>query len=304
MNNDFFLIKRLWQLRCSPWNMTKNKHVAEQAEDAQRLEAWLEREDPLIIMTHQQVDADAAFSAALLHILRPNAAVVFAHADAEVNQPEVIAVDMMNGTSSVKGLGVGSAFGLVVQSMKNDDPLAYKALKRWGEQLNMTDSGKGCSDKVVLAELVSAWRMVGFDDQVIVERARELLQGKIDGAYRQTEMKKVAKTISIEACGLAVVGPQHHVTSKQLFARGAKVVVREGKSGIAIVLSKKLQREGFSLKDLEARLPKRWFIHPAGFLAAFGGPKAPKDPSKAGITRKQAAKLVRSWLSGKLNVRR
>lgn len=284
--------------------MARTKNVKTQKTEAARLEAWLDREDPLIIMTHQCVDADAAFSAALLRILRPNAVVMFARADAEVNQPEVLAVDMMNGTSSVKGLGVGSAFGLVVESLKHDDPLAYKALKRWGEQLNLTDSGKGCSDKVVLAELVSAWRMVGFDDGTIVERARELLQGKIDGAFRQSEMQKLATTIRIEPCGLAVLGPTDHVPSKQLFARGAKVVVREGKSGLAIVLSTKLQREGFSLKDFEGRLPKEWFIHPDGFLAAFGGPKAPKDPSEAGITRKQAAKLVRSWLSGRLTVRR
>ena len=40
------------------------------------LNAWLMRDDPMIIVTHQQVDADAAFSAALLQVMKPNAAVV------------------------------------------------------------------------------------------------------------------------------------------------------------------------------------------------------------------------------------
>ncbi len=67
------------------------------------LQTWLNRDDPLIIATHQQVDADAAFSAALLRVIKPNAAIVFVRADSTISQPEVIAVDLMNGIKCCEG---------------------------------------------------------------------------------------------------------------------------------------------------------------------------------------------------------
>jgi hypothetical protein len=261
------------------------------------LMAWLNRDDPMLIVTHQQVDADAAFSASLLHLLKPNAPVVFVRADSTISQAEVIAVDLMNGTSAVKGLGVGSAFGLVVSTLKVSNPEYYKVLKPWAKQLNLTDQAKRCNDAVVLAAMVSAWRSVGLDDKTIVERAGELLLGKLKFTQRRERQKAHASKIQIQG-EVAVLGPEDHVPAKQLFQRGAKAVVREGKDGMCVILSKQAQKSGVSVLSLESSLNEQWFFHPDGFLASYGGPKAPKDPAESGVTLKSLAKRTRKLIKG------
>lgn len=266
------------------------------AEDEKNiLNTWMNRDNPMLIATHQQVDADAAFSAALLHVLKPNAPIVFVRADSTISQPEVIAVDLMNGTSAVKGLGIGSAFGLIVSTLKQSNPAYYKVLKPWAKQLNLTDQAKYCNDAVVLADMVSAWRSVGLDDRMIVERAGELLLGKLKFTQRRERQKAHASKIQIQG-EVAVLGPEDHVPAKQLFQRGAKAVVREGKDGMAVILSKKAQESGLLLADLKSSLNEEWFFHPDGFLASYGGPKAPKNPSEAGITIKSLAKRTRKLI--------
>ena len=259
------------------------------------LQTWLNRDDPLIIATHQQVDADAAFSAALLRVIKRNAVVVFVRADSTISQPEVIAVDSMNGSSAVKGLGAGSSFGLIVSSLKQSNPSFYKVLKPWAKQLNLTDQAKHCHDAVVLADMVSAWRSIGLDDRTIVSRAGELLHGKLKFIQRRERQKTQASKIQIQG-GVAVLGPEDHVPAKQLFQRGAKAVVRQGKDGMAVILSRRAQESGVSVSDLESSLNEQWFIHPDGFLASYGGPKAPKNPEEAGITVKSLAKRTRKLI--------
>lgn len=261
------------------------------------LHTWLDRDDPLIIATHQQVDADAAFSAALLRVMKPNAAVVFVRADSTISQPEVIAVDLMNGSSAVKGLGVGSSFGLIVSSLKQSNPSFFKVLKPWAKQLNLTDQAKHCHDAVVLADMVSAWRSIGLDDRTIVSRAGELLHGKLKFIQRRERQKTQASKIQIQG-GVAVLGPDDHVPAKQLFQRGAKAVVRQGKDGMAVILSRRAQKSGISVADLQSSLNEQWFIHPDGFLASYGGPKAPKDPKESGVTLKSLAKRTRKLIKG------
>ena len=259
------------------------------------LRAWLDREDPMIIATHQQVDADAAFSAALLRVMKPNAAVVFVRADSAISQPEVIAVDLMNGASAVKGLSIGSSFGLIVSSLKQSNPSFYKVLKPWAKQLNLTDQAKRCHDAVVLADMVSAWRSIGLDDKTIVQRAEELLLGKLKFIQRRNRQKVEASKIQIQG-GVAVLGPDDHVPAKQLFQRGAEAVVRQGKEGMAVILSRRAQESGISVAGLESSLTEQWFIHPDGFLASYGGPKAPKDPAESGVTLKSLAKRTRKLI--------
>ena len=66
-------------------------------QEFQIVKSWLELEDPLGIVTHIDVDADAVFSAALLQTLRPCVPVHFVQANFEIETEEAIAVDMMNG---------------------------------------------------------------------------------------------------------------------------------------------------------------------------------------------------------------
>lgn len=276
-------------------NPTLTKKTAKDEEII--LQTWLNRDDPMIIATHQQVDADAAFSAALLQVMKPNAAVVFVRADSTISQPEVIAVDLMNGDCAVKGLGVGSAFGLVVSTLKQSNPAYFKALKPWAKQLNLTDQAKRCHDSVVLADMVSAWRSIGLDDRTIVSRAGELLLGKLKFIQRRERQKTKASKIQIQG-GVAVLGPDDHVPAKQLFQRGAKAVVRQGMDGMAVILSRRAQESGISVSGLESSLTEQWFIHPDGFLASYGGPKAPKDPKESGVTLKSLAKRTRKLIKG------
>ena len=56
--------------------------------EIERFHSWLATEDPLSIATHMYVDADAAFSAALLSVLKPKAQVVFVSADSEIEDPQ------------------------------------------------------------------------------------------------------------------------------------------------------------------------------------------------------------------------
>lgn len=259
------------------------------------VKAWLNRSDPMLIATHQCVDADAAFSAALLHVVRPSSAVVFVRADSTISQPEVIAVDLMKGTSAVKGLDAGSSFGLIVSVLSGLDSTLYNELKPWASQLNITDQGKSCGDRVVLADMVNAWRSAGLDDSNIVERASELLKGKMQLSRRRANQKKRAKSIPIKN-GVAVLGEDDHVRAKDLFNRGALAVVRQGKGGLAVVLSRKAQQKGANLSVLVDDLNNGWFIHPDGFLVSYGGPKAPKNPLEAGISIKALANRTRKLI--------
>jgi len=246
---------------------------------------WLEMEEPLGIVTHIDVDADAVFSAALLQTLRPSAPVTFLRADKEVEAEGVIVVDMMNGPRAVKGLAHGSAFGLIVKAIKDKHPLLYKTLSPWAKQLNLTDKAKPCNDRVVLADMVNAWKECGLTDREILERALELVGGKWKWVKRRQQQSERAATIPIEN-GIAVLGVEDRVKAKDLFRREALAVVRENEDGMAIVLSKKAQKTGLNLSSLknDDAFGEDWFFHPDGWLASYGGPKAPKNPRDAGIS--------------------
>jgi hypothetical protein len=67
---------------------------------------------------------------------------------------------------------------------------------------------------------------------------------------------------------------------------------------MAVILSRKAQDAGLSLVDLESSLNEQWFFHPDGFLASYGGPKAPKDPAESGVTLKSLANRTRKLVKG------
>ena len=275
---------------------TKKKNVKE----ARRLRRWLTREDPVVIMTHMNVDADAAFSTALLHVIRPNAAIVFAPADSEPSDGGTIAVDMMNGPRAIKGLQHGSAFGLIVDTLRDIDRGAHNSLKQWAKQLNLTDSGKKCNDRVVLADMVRAWSFAGLSDSEIVERAEELIEGKIRARASSQESAERAKEVLIRN-NIAIIKPNQKTSVKHLWRRGALVAVRESKIGMAINLSPRGQRLGLHLGELKELIPNHWFIHPEGFLACHGSSKCPKNPRNSGISLDDLATVVSTWIKSHEN---
>lgn len=279
------------------------KNDSQTQDEKNTLKDWLSKDDPITIVTHQKVDADAAFSAALLNVLRPHAALVFVRADAEIEDERTIAVDLSNGPRAVKGLEVGSAFGLIVETMRDIDKPVYNALRRWAKQLNLTDSGKRCNDNVVLAEMVNAWRSLRFDDAKIVSRAIELIDGKIRAEKRNENLKTAAKSVSING-GVAVVPQGTIVKAGHLFKRGAKAVIRQSDCGQSVLISKKMLESGISLQELEPMLPEGWFVHPEGFMACFGSVKAPKDYNDSEINITDLITMIKTWVKSHENAER
>lgn len=255
---------------------------------------WLDLKGEKTIRTHQQVDADAAFSAAIMMEYQRNAKLQFKRASFKTNKKNTLAVDMLNGKNAVKGLKQGSAFGLLVDVLGARDTLYKTCFKDWADQLNLTDSGKTCDDRVVLAELIGAWKTVGLDDKTIVNRARELIRGKLIGQKKREARQETSHDIPIYSNVAIVVDA--YVDKMTLFKRGAKAIVQKSDCGIAIQLNRKVIQRGHNLTELENILPKDWFIHPQGFLACFGGPKAPRDPSESGISIEALVILVQNWI--------
>ena len=261
-----------------------NKTTPATKNEIERFHSWLATEDPLSIATHMHVDADAAFSAALLSVLKPKAQVVFVSADSKIEDARTLGVDLSIGERTIKGLDIGSAFGLLVLGMKSIDRPIYRALRSWAFQLNLTDSGRGCRDAVVLAELVKAWRSLGMEDMGCFKRAKELIEGKIKSERSNTKQKQLAGNVKITN-GVAVISNGAKIRAGHVFKRGAKVLIRESEVGHSIMISKEMSRKGIKLSELSTLLkPKGWFVHSEGFLACYGSMKAPKDYRKSGFT--------------------
>ena len=81
-----------------------NKSDPNYSRELSKVRNWLTLDDPVSIATHINVDADAAFSMALLKALRPEAATIFVRADEIIDDKRTLAVDLSNGKQAVKGL--------------------------------------------------------------------------------------------------------------------------------------------------------------------------------------------------------
>ena len=259
---------------------------------------WLGLESDTVLWTHQHVDADAAFSAALMLLLNPNARLEFRPSDEVANESNVLAVDMMNGPCAIKGLKTGSAFGALLEVLKNNRKKSkmVKALRPWAEQLNMTDTGKKVKDRVVLADLVVNWRAVGLDDRKIVERALEQVLGRAVTAEKRNKNRLLSKKIPIEG-SVAIIKGESPYNVWELTNRGALILVHESKYGHCVRLTKKAQWNGLDLTDVHNKFPENWWAHEAGFILAFGTKKAPKDYKQSGIELKNIVSIMNQYVN-------
>jgi len=265
-------------------------------QEIEKVKNWLNLQDPITIATHQFVDADAAFSAALLRVLRPRAGLIFTRADSEITDERCLAVDLSEGPRAVKGLDEGSAFGLIVLAMRDIDAPVYSALRRWAFQLNKTDSGKMCNDSVMLGEFVNSWRSLKFDDGQIVAKIEELIKGKLNHEKRNLQQEETAQSVDMED-GIAIISGDIRVKASHLFKMGALAVVRQSSCGQVVIISNKLQRQDISLSELKEILPSSWFIHPSGFMACFGSVKAPKNYQDSGLEFDDLTTIVKTWIN-------
>ncbi len=297
---------------------TKNKQVNGSVEpdssyrnEGELVNDWLDRgvrlgpakkQRFIVLRTHKHVDADAAFSAALmmefLHDRSQSIGLTleFVPASYATDAPHILAVDMLEGRNAVKGLEQGSAFGLLVDVLGKQDELIEVCFRQWAEQLNLTDSGNKCDDRVILAELVSAWKANKLSDKNIVNRARELIRGKLLVEKWRNERQTDSQDVPIVSSVAIVVDKR--IDRITLFKRGAKAIVQQSDCGMCIHLSRKIMDKGHNLTELKHSLPESWFVHPSGFLAAFGTPKAPRDPAESGIPIEALFILVQNWIGG------
>ncbi len=259
---------------------------------------WIELGSDAVLWTHQYVDADAAFSAALMLILNPDAQLEFHSSDEIADESNVLAVDMMNGSYAVKGLKTGSAFGALVKVLHENEErhVMAKALRPWANQLNQTDSGKRVKDRVVLADLVTNWRAVGLDDREMVKRALELVLGRVITANKREKNRLLSKEIPING-KVAIIKGEDGYNVRELMNRGALILVHESKHGHCVRLTSKAQSLGLNLTEVSNKFPKNWFAHEAGFMLAFGTKKAPKDYMQSGINLKNIVSIMNQYVS-------
>lgn len=255
---------------------------------------WVAIKGGKIVRTHKMVDADAALSAALVMELFPNVKLDFKPPSFRTDELNVLAVDMLNGNNAIKGLKDGSAFGFLVESFGRRNPIVRKCLRKWATQLNLTDSGKKCHDRVVFADLIRSWREIGLNDMTIVNRVREIIRGKLKKKRSSLKTAKKSTKVPIsESVGISVAG---RISRFVIFKRGAKAVVQQSDCGMAIHLSREVMEGGHNLNEIKSLLPPSWFVHPNGFLAAFGGPKDPRNPNDSGIRIEELHEIVAKWL--------
>jgi len=271
--------------------------LASERTESQVLNSWIDDPDANRLFTHQHVDADAAFSAALVRIIKPGTLLNFVPANQTIEGDDSIGVDMLNGDQTVKGLEDGSAFGLIVATMAERGTVWRRAFGKWANQINLTDSGKWCRDSVLFVQLVRAWRRVGLDDASIVDRAYEILSGHLEYVKADLESRTASEQHPIND-GIAIILDGQDVSRYVLFKRGARVIIYHGESfGQCIMLSKNEMKQGRSFGELDGLLPDHWFIHPAGFLAAHGTKKAPQPLSTSGISLENLNSMLLDWLN-------
>ena len=267
---------------------------------------WIDRPGKAVLYTHANVDADAAFSAALMLMVRegaqgPNSTdIEFLPTDATVDTEDALAVDMMNGSSAIKGIDTGSAFGELISILVKAELIPHRLYKNFAEQLNLTDSGKRCNDRVALAGLVKSWTYSGLCDREIVSRAREILGGMMKGMVKHRRRRIVSSRMPIHD-GVALNLSGGGLDRRTLSRRGAFLVINQHEDiGQSVVLTSRGTRAELDLNDLRGALPERWFIHPNGFIACYGSMKGKKNPEDSGITLATLCKEVHDWLIGAL----
>ena len=261
-----------------------------------RVLEWCNHEGDVTIYTHEMVDADAAFSAGLMSLVRPDAKIVLVPADAIVDREGSLAIDMISGGNGVKGFEEGSAFGELCRIMTGLGLIPARLFTRFADHLNLTDSGKRCNDRIALPGLVKSWRYAGLDDMTIVSRAHEILRGMMSGMEENLARVNKSHNLPIkDGVALNLTAGGHN--RKTLAKRGAYlVVVQHEGSGQSVILTPKGKHAGLDLNEVSNELPDKWFIHPSGFMACFGSRKAPKNPYDSGIALEGLCKIVRDWL--------
>jgi len=254
--------------------------------------------DEYRIATHKRLDADAAFSAALILSLQKNPQpVIFVDSTTTITTDKVIILDFKLGENSIKGDGVGSCFGLLVQNMSNFHPTFYNYLRSIAEHLNKSDSGKWDFHSYLDPHyLVRWWRLAGLNDEEILQNIYLLFKGMQKAGEKEAVAKEYlnARGRKKQFCMIVENPPKDAKIQKFAFRKGALAYIyyntRPEDMGMGVIIHPKLERDGFSCYHLKNKLPEKWII--LEHMAFWGSLKDPQDPAQSGIGLEEFVKVV------------
>ena len=296
------------QCRFEQEHSNRIKVLDEPKDNLKLVQNWIELESRSILHTHNNVDADAAFSAALMILIRErihgknSTHLEFLPSDFPVESESSLGVDMMNGGNSIKGIGHGSAFGELVTIATKLKAIPHRLFTSFADQLNLTDSGKPCNDRIALAGLTKSWKYAGLEDREIVSRAKEILNGMWIGKEKHYSRLKISNKIPIKN-GIALNLHGGGVDRRTLSRRGALLVINHHQDiGQSIILTPKGKKAKLDLNDLTSTLPQSWFVHPTGWMACYGSLKAIKNPENSGISLPELCMITHDWISKNIEI--
>lgn len=146
------------------------------------LQSLASKGSEIYIATHFRVDSDAALAAGLCMIALPTAELIFQSADEAVNknQPNVVGVDIRNGTRSIKGRESSAANIAAMALGELGFTLDSVALEIVAE-VNFVDQGKGylLRRAFTLSRILNCVRSSGWPDESLVLYVRNMLRAHV-----------------------------------------------------------------------------------------------------------------------------
>jgi len=183
--------------------------------------------DEYRIATHKRLDADAAFSTALILSLQKNPQpVIFVDSTDVITDDNVMLLDFDLEENSIKGDGVGSCFGLLVKVMNRSDPVFYNYLITIAKHLNRTDSGKNDFHSYLDPHyLIRWWRLAKLDDSQIIHTIYLLFKGMQKSVEKEEEAQAYLKTYGRKEkfCMIVENPPKDAKIQKFVFRNGAGI---------------------------------------------------------------------------------
>jgi len=254
--------------------------------------------DKYRIATHKRLDADAAFSTALILSLQENPQpVIFVDSTEAITNDNIVLLDLDLGENSIKGDGIGSCFGLLVEVMDKADPVFHNYLITIAKHLNKIDSGKSDFQSYLDPHyLIRWWRLAGLDDGEILHTIYLLFKGMQKSVEKEEEAQIYLKASGRKEkfCMIVENPPRDAKIHKFVFKKGVAAYIyyntRPEDMGMGLIINPKLQQEGFSCHYLKEKLPEGWII--LEHMVFWGSLKVPKDTAQSGITLDEFVKIV------------
>ncbi|HNW88077.1 MAG TPA: hypothetical protein PKN48_00310 [Bacteroidales bacterium] len=249
-----------------------------------------------MIITHQNVDLDAASSVCLWCLIKFDdtdiSEVMFVPADYNVDpSPEDIIIDIICGGQGIKG--EKSAFSEILKRFGTEKH--FLVFKDFADLLDIYDSTGNFPQLVGFSgmTIVDVFKYIKTElvaDQEVVENWYRVIRGMYSSFLEYERALDTANKAEKENLieGIPIIRNAPNGTSSILLSRGYEFVIFEDEFNLGVIRSKTSNKD--LGKHLGAMFPE-WFHHKTGFLSCWGCRKAPKD-SPANISAEKLAELV------------